>query len=86
VSPRNKVNVALPLSMIRAEEPVKMRSGDWISLAGLATLVLGFSVVITELIRIRTCIGSAQVSNRPNLEEEGSAAGVPASSYAGRPD
>ena len=25
VSPRNKVNIALPLSMIRVEEPVKMR-------------------------------------------------------------
>ena len=46
VAPRNKVNIALPLSMIRAEEPVTMRAGDWISLAGLAVSVIGFSVVI----------------------------------------
>jgi hypothetical protein len=52
VSPRNKVNIALPLSMIRAEEPAKMRSGDWISLAGLAISVIGFSVAIRELSRI----------------------------------
>ena len=26
---RNKVNVALPLSMIKTEEPVAMRAGDW---------------------------------------------------------
>ena len=35
VAPRNKVNIALPLSIIRAEEPMTMRVGDWISLAGL---------------------------------------------------
>ncbi len=52
VSPRNKVNIALPLSMIRVEEPVKMRAGDWISLAGLVVSVIGFSVAIRELIRI----------------------------------
>ena len=52
VSPRNKVNIALPLSMIRVEEPVEMRAGDWISLAGLVVSVIGFSVAIRELIRI----------------------------------
>lgn len=52
VSQGNKVNVALPLSMIRAEEPVKMRASDWISLAGLMISVIGFSVVIRQLIRI----------------------------------
>jgi hypothetical protein len=52
VSQRNKVNVALPLSMIRAEEPMAMRAGDWISLAGLVVSVIGFSVAIRELIRI----------------------------------
>jgi hypothetical protein len=52
VSPRNKVNIALPLSMIRVDEPVKMRAGDWISLAGLVVSVIGFSVAIRELIRI----------------------------------
>jgi hypothetical protein len=52
VAPRNKVNIALPLSMIRAEEPVTMRAGDWISLAGLVVSVIGFSVAIRELVRI----------------------------------
>src|SRR5512142_1449118 len=51
VAPRNKVNIALPLSMIRAEEPMTMRAGDWISLAGLVVSVIGFSVVLaTSLI------------------------------------
>ncbi len=52
VSPRNKVNIALPLSMIRVEEPVEMRAGDWISLAGLVVSVIGFTVAIKELIQI----------------------------------
>ena len=52
VAPRNNVNIALPLSMIRAEEPMTMRAGDWISLAGLVVSVIGFSVAIRELIRI----------------------------------
>ena len=72
VSPRNKVNISLPLSMIRAEEPVKMRSGDWISLTGLAVSVIGFSVVIRELIRIAHALEAGQVSNRAYREEEGS--------------
>jgi hypothetical protein len=52
VAPRNKVNIALPLSMIRAEEPMTMRVGDWISLAGLVVSVIGFSLGIRELLRI----------------------------------
>ena len=52
VAPRNKVNVALPLSMIRAEEPVTMRVGDWMSLAGLVVSAIGFSLVIRELMRV----------------------------------
>ena len=51
VSP-NKVNIALPMSMVRVEEPVKMKAGDWISLAGLVVSVIGFTVAIKELIRI----------------------------------
>lgn len=43
VAPRNKVNIALPLSMIRAEEPMTMRVGDWISLAGLVVSVIGWT-------------------------------------------
>ncbi len=52
VSHRNKVNIAAPLSVLRAQEPAAMRAGDWISLAGLAVSVIGFSVAIRELIRI----------------------------------
>ena len=38
VAPRNKVNVAFPFSKITAEDPMKMKVGDWISLAGLVIL------------------------------------------------
>jgi len=51
VAPRNKVNVALPLGRITAEEPVNMKVGDWISLAGLVVSVAGFSVVIWQFVR-----------------------------------
>jgi hypothetical protein len=72
--------------MIRAQEPVKMRSGDWISLTGLAVSVIGFSVAIRELMRIARALGAGQVSNRANREEEGSSAGASSLSYAGTPD
>src|ERR1700750_739429 len=52
VAARNKGHTALPLSMIKAEEPMTMRTGDWISLAGLVVSVIGFSVTIRQLIRI----------------------------------
>ena len=64
VSQRNKVNVALPLSMIRAEEPVTMRAGDWINLAGLVVSVIGFSVVIRGLSRIAHALEADQASHR----------------------
>ena len=67
----NKVNVALPLSMIRVEEPVTMRAGDWISLAGLVVSAIGFSVVIRELIRIAHASEAGQVSHRLSLEKSG---------------
>lgn len=51
VAPRNKVNVALPFGRITAEEPVKMKVGDWTGLAGLVISVIGFSVVIWQHIR-----------------------------------
>ena len=60
VSPRNKVTVAFPFSNITAEEPLQMRAGDWISLAGLVITVIGFSVAIRQLIRI----ANASDSNR----------------------
>ena len=52
VSQGNRVNLALPFSVIRAGEPVRMRAADWISLAGLVVSAVGFSVVIKELNRI----------------------------------
>jgi hypothetical protein len=71
----NRVNVALPLSMIRAEEPVTMRVGDWISLAGLVVSAIGFSVVIRELIRIAHASEAGQVSHRVSLQKADSLAG-----------
>lgn len=51
-TPRNRTNVALPLSFSRftAEEPA-MTARDWISLAGLMVSVIGFSVVIWQSTR-----------------------------------
>jgi hypothetical protein len=66
VAPRNKVNIALPLSMIRAEEPMTMRTGDWISLAGLVVSVIGFSVTIRQLIRITQAPEADHASHRAN--------------------
>jgi len=86
VSQRNKTTVALPLSMIRAEEPVTMRVGDWISLAGLVISVIGFSVTIRQLIRIAHASEAGQASHRANPEETGLPAGGSSSSDVGRPD
>jgi hypothetical protein len=66
VAPRNKVNIALPLSMIRAEEPMTMRVGDWVSLAGLVVSVIGFSVTIRQLIRIAQASEADHASHRAN--------------------
>ena len=67
VSPRNKVNVALPFSKITAEEPMTMKVGDWMSLAGLVISVIGFSVVIWQLIRI----ADASEADRATTSEQG---------------
>ncbi len=80
VSPRNKVTIALPLSMIKAEEPLAMRAGDWISLAGLVISVVGFSVAIRELIRIAHSSPAAQLSNPANPD-----GGVPSSDGSSSP-
>ena len=66
-----KANVATlaPLSVIRTEEPVTMRAGDWISLAGLVVSVIGFSVMIRELIRIAHASETGQASHQVNLKE-----------------
>ena len=71
---RNRVNVA-PLSMIRAEEPAAMRAGDWISLAGLVVSVIGFSVMIRELIRIAHASETGQTRHQLNLTEADPLAG-----------
>ena len=68
VAPRNHVNVALPFSKITAEGPMKMKVGDWISLAGLVVSVIGFSVVIWHLIRIANAPPADQASDRANGE------------------
>jgi hypothetical protein len=68
-SQRNKVNVALPLSMIRAEEPMTMRVVDWISLAGLVVSVIGFSVAIRELSRIVHALEADQASHRASQDQ-----------------
>ena len=86
VSPRNKVNVALPFSKITAEEPMTMKAGDWISLAGLVISVIGFSVAIWQLIRIANALEADQASGRANREEADSPAGRSASPDVGRLD
>jgi hypothetical protein len=72
--------------MIRAEEPVKMRAGDWISLAGLGISVIGFGVVIRQLIRIANASEADQASYRANREEADSLAGRSSSPDVGKPD
>ena len=72
VSQGNRVNLALPFSVIRAEEPAAIRATDWISLAGLTVSVVGFSVVIKELIRLARAAEYAQVSRRISPEQAAS--------------
>jgi len=66
-----KANVATlaPFSVIRTQEPVTMRAGDWISLAGLVVSVIGFSVVIRKLIRIAHASETSQAGDQLNLRE-----------------
>jgi hypothetical protein len=73
-----KANVATlaPLSVIRTQEPVAMRAGDWISLAGLVVSVIGFSVVIRELIRIAQASETSQARDGMNLKEADPPAGA----------
>jgi hypothetical protein len=64
VSPRNRTNVALPLSFARftTQEPA-MTVRDWISLAGLVVSVLGFSVVIWQSTRAANARPENQASH-----------------------
>ena len=86
VSPRNKVTVAFPFSNITADEPMKMRVGDWISLAGLVMSVIGFSVMIRQLIRIANASEAYQASHRANREEADPFTSRSSSPDVGRPD
>lgn len=79
VSPRNKVNVALPFSMFTVQEPVRMRMADWISLAGLVISVTGFSVLIRQSIRNAPARNVVQPET-PTGEPELSAQSVSAAS------
>ncbi len=65
VSPRNRTNVALPLSFSRftTQEPA-MTAGDWISLAELVVSVIGFSVVIWQATRAGNGREANQASHR----------------------
>ena len=65
VSPRNRNNIALPLSFARftTQEPA-MTMRDWISLAGLAASVLGFSVVIWQSARAANTREERQASHQ----------------------
>ncbi len=65
VSPRNRTNVALPLSFSQftTEEPA-MTVRDWISLAGLVVSVIGFSVVIWQFTRAANAREENQASHR----------------------
>ena len=75
----NVKNVAFPFSMVRDEESAAMRVGDWISLAGLAVSVIGFSVVIRELIRIAHAPEAGQDRHRVVLKQADPVAGRPSS-------
>jgi hypothetical protein len=64
---------------------MKMKVGDWVSLAGLVTSVIGFSVVIRQLIRIANALEADQASDRAERKETDSVAGQSSSPDAGRP-
>jgi hypothetical protein len=69
VAPRNKVTIALPLSMIRTGEPGTMRAGDWASLAGVAVSAIGFIAMVRQLIRIAHALEADQARHRENQIE-----------------
>jgi hypothetical protein len=86
VAPRNNVNVAFPFSRITAEEPMKLKAGDWISLAGLVISVVGFGVVSWQLIRTARASEAVQATCRVNREEADVLADRSSSAEAGGPD
>ena len=68
VAPRNKVNLALPFSKITADDPMKMKIGDWLILAELAISIIGFSIAIRQLVRIANALEEAQTDDSRNTE------------------
>ncbi len=68
VSPRNKVTVAFPLSMIRTDEPAAMKPRDWISVAGVVVSAIGFTVAVRRLGRIADALEAGQASQRADQE------------------
>ena len=70
-----KVATLAPFSVIKTVEPVTMRAGDWISLAGLVVSVVGFGVVIRELIRIAHASETSQASQHVDRREADPLAG-----------
>jgi len=76
ISPRNKVTVALPLSMIRTGEPAAMRAGDWIGVAGVVVAAIGFSVAIRQLARVAHALEAGQASRRADQQTTDSPAGA----------
>jgi hypothetical protein len=72
VAHRDRVNVALPLSMIRSSEPASPKLRDWSSLAGLVVSAIGFSMVIRELSRIAHASEAGRVSHRASVDEAAS--------------
>jgi hypothetical protein len=69
VAPKNKVTIALPLSMIRTGEPGTMGAGDWVGLAGVAVAAIGFGVVVRELIRIAHALEADRAIRRESPAE-----------------
>jgi hypothetical protein len=53
---------------------MKLKAGDWVGLAGLVISVIGFSVVIRQLVRIASASEAVQGSDRTNREETDSLA------------
>jgi len=74
VAPRNKVTIALPLSMIRTGEPGSRKAGDWFALAAVAVSAVGFGMVIAELIRIAHALEAGQASQDDMDPDEASPA------------
>ena len=75
VAPRkNKVTIALPLSMVRTGGRGGGTAGDWAGRAALAVSAIGFGVVIAELIRIAHALEAGQARQAGRDPDEASPA------------